>query len=236
VARGARTGRGPALLDGEEQGAGAKVEEDADGAGSDGYNTLARFRPDGNARRRSSMQAHARSMVGSPPETPRRFCWALSVCCLLTGLSVAAPAQEPEQKPSDKEKVAKAEFPVTMDVVAGRRDAEGKQRIVVTLTIKKGHHIYANPTGNRDFDEVKSILRVEGKNIAKDVAITYPKGEVVKDQVIGDFWIYTGKVQMEAVVQRQTDEDAPLTVTVRLYPHNDAGCFWRITLLKKSVP
>ncbi len=50
-------------------------------------------------------------------------------------------------------KARKAEFPVKMTVHASKPDADGKQQIVVTLTIEKGrygYYLHANPTGNSD--------------------------------------------------------------------------------------
>jgi hypothetical protein len=129
------------------------------------------------------------------------------------------------------------EFPVTMEVTAARPGADGKQRIVVTLTIKEDHFVFANPPGIEDLVPGQTTLTVTGKSPPRSVKLTYPRGEVVADKLLGDYRIYTGKVRLEALVQRADGDTGPLLVCVRLWPFNRKThtCNWVPTSLKKSV-
>jgi hypothetical protein len=166
----------------------------------------------------------------------RTFLIRLTQCALCVFL-ICSPKGGGAQEDSSREKEGKKdEFPVTMDIAAGMPDGDGKLKITVTLTIRIGYYVFANPPGNEYADDLKPILRVAGKNVAKDVLITYPKGEVVKDEIIGDYRVYKGAVKLEAVVQRPRQDAESLTVSVRLRPFDHRGCRWRTTTLEKRVP
>jgi len=122
-----------------------------------------------------------------------------------------------------------------MEVSASKRDADGNQKVLVTLTIKKGHYIFAHELGIEDLLPSRTTMTVTGKHAPKKVIISYPKGKVVKDQVLGDYWIYTGKTVLEAAVTRASGDTEPILVTVRVHPFNDRVCNWLPTSLKKSV-
>jgi hypothetical protein len=129
------------------------------------------------------------------------------------------------------------DFPVKMDAVAEKRGADGKQRLTITLSLDKDFYVFANPPGHEEFISAKTTLQVTGKNPPQSVDITYPKGEEKKVEGLGTLKIYTGKVQIEAVVQRAAGDSEPLLVTVKLQPFNarTMQCRWWPTALKQTV-
>jgi hypothetical protein len=126
--------------------------------------------------------------------------------------------------------VAAREFPVKMEVVADKI-VEGTQRIHVKLTIKKPYFTFANPAADQDIF-IPTIMTVS----RKDAKISYPPGELVKDETVGDYRIYRGTVMLEAVVKREAGDREPVGISVRLRPMDDRGCFWLERKLKASVP
>ncbi len=114
------------------------------------------------------------------------------------------------------------------DVVKGtikaeKPDAEGKQAVTITLDIDKEYHIYANPIGNEDLTSNQTTLTVvSGK--AKLTSIEYPKGKLKKDEIIGDYYIYDGKITIKAVLQRTKGETGPIELGVKLMSCTSTRC------------
>ena len=129
----------------------------------------------------------------------------------------------------------KPAFPVKMEVHPDKREGDSKQRIVVTLIIEKGYHLLANPSGNEDLPSI-TVLTVQSKGQPDVVQVTYPRGEVVKDNIVGDYRIYTGTIKLEALVRRAKGDNQPLSVAVRVRPMDQRGCLWGIRLLSSEVP
>jgi hypothetical protein len=157
-----------------------------------------------------------------------------AVCALLACAAQGAAAQQ-EGSRGETEGKKKEPFPVTMAVSAEAPDGDGKQKLTVTLTIGKGYYVFANPPDNEDLDDLRPILRVAGKNV-KGARVTYPRGEVVKDKILGDYRVYRGTVTLEAVVTRPPRDAEPLTVSILLRPFDRSGCRWLPTRLEKRLP
>jgi hypothetical protein len=138
----------------------------------------------------------------------------------LTMARIFASGQEPA-----KPEAQPPEFPVRLDVEAGKRDDAGKQRIVTTLTIQEGYGLFANPVGNPMFMSYATTLTVTGNLQPDAVKITYPQGQLVEDEITGDYYIYRGVVKLEVEVSRGTANQGPITVNVRVQPWNDHRCF-----------
>jgi len=105
----------------------------------------------------------------------------------------------------------------------------------VTLTIDNGWHVYANPVGNADLDSAQTTVTVGGKVKPKGVAVDYPKGQVVKDMLVGDYNVYEKTVEIKATVERAAGDTGPLEVTVKLQACNDKTCLLPATV-KLTVP
>ena len=123
--------------------------------------------------------------------------------------------------------VAAAQAPRSADVVkatvkANKPDAEGKQTVTITLTVKKPYHLYANPVGNDLLKSVQTTVKFTSK--VSDVKIDYPAGTVVKNKDVGDWKMYEGKVVIKATVRRTKGDTAPLQLTIRLQAKNDYCC------------
>jgi hypothetical protein len=128
------------------------------------------------------------------------------------------------------------QFPVRMDVAAGKWGADGEQRIVVTLTIQPAHSVFANPTGNEGWAGYEPVLTVTAGNHSREAEITYPVGELREDQLVGNYRVYTGTVSFTALVKRPKGDLKPLQVTVRVRPFNANGCLWPTKSLTKIMP
>lgn len=108
--------------------------------------------------------------------------------------------------------------------------AGNEETVVVTLTIDKGWHIYANPVGLEDLASSQTALTIEGNPKPEGVKIDYPAGKLVKDTVVGDHKIYEEEVVLKAQVRRT--DNGPLTVAVKFQACSDKQCLLPATIKK----
>jgi hypothetical protein len=154
---------------------------------------------------------------------------SLSVVLVAACCCSPFPGQVPEKRQTTPA------FPVEMQVTAAKPGPDGTQKIAVTLTIKKDHWIFAHDPGLNELLRSRTSMTVTGEKTPKKVTIDYPKGKIAKDQVLGDYRIYTGKVRLEATVTRADGDIGHLLVAVRLHPFNEMVCNWLPTTLKQLV-
>ena len=158
---------------------------------------------------------------------PRRHPWKMLAMFTLFILSAALllPARAGGQK-SDAE--------VKVDVAAAKPDATGKQTVTIELNVNPGWHIYANPVGNEDLASTQTVVKVAGKNKPASVNVSYPKGKLKQDKLVGDYVVYEGKVAIKAVIQRAAGDAEPLEVSVRFQACNEKGiCLFPATVRKE---
>jgi len=152
---------------------------------------------------------------------PTRLLLALAI---LAVVSVGhAPAQR--KKSSDVVKAtAKADKPAD----------DGKQVVTITLDIEKPWYLFANPVGNKDFEDLAIQVKVSGKQKPESVDVEYPAGEVQKNEQVGDYSIYKGTVTIKATVQRARGDTGPLDVAVQLQAYGPP-CSLRPETIKLKV-
>lgn len=126
----------------------------------------------------------------------------------------------------------KSESVVRAKVSAGKADADGKQVLTVTLIMDKDWHTYANPVP-KDFPGEPTVVLVS-KLKPEDVSIEYPKGRIVKDLTVGDYFVYDDTVDIKITVKRPKDAGA-LELQVKVQACSDKQCLLPSTL-KLNVP
>jgi DsbC/DsbD-like thiol-disulfide interchange protein len=112
----------------------------------------------------------------------------------------------------------KSDSKVKLTLSAAKPDADGKQVVKVTLTIDDGWHVYANPVGLQEFASVQTTITVGATVKPKEVRVAYPKGELIKDAVVGDYHVYKEKVEIPVTVIRARGDTGPLEVSVKFQP------------------
>jgi hypothetical protein len=150
----------------------------------------------------------------------------VAMLAVLAALLASAQVVLAQGKKSDSVVKAKA---------AADKPTEGKQVITVTLEIDPKYHIYANPVGLSDLESTQTVLKVAGKAKLDSVKVEYPPGKLVKDQVVGDYKIYEGKVKIKATVQRSKNDTGALEVSIKLQACSKTGCLLPATI-KVPVP
>jgi thiol:disulfide interchange protein len=110
---------------------------------------------------------------------------------------------------------------VKATVKADKLDAGGKQKLTITLDIDKDWHLYANPVGLKDLEDSQTTVSITSKTKLEDVKIEYPAGKIHKDEVVGDYAVYEGKVMIQATVQRAKGDAGPLQVNIKLQACSD---------------
>jgi uncharacterized protein YyaL (SSP411 family) len=113
----------------------------------------------------------------------------------------ASKAGGPTETPGNPKESADV---VKAEIVVGK-EMEGKRRVVVSLTIAAGWHIYANSVGNESLIESQTdvTLLVDGK--AAMAGMSYPKGKEYTDAAGDKYNVYDGKIEVSAMT------DAPAT-------------------------
>lgn len=142
---------------------------------------------------------------------------------MVAGLSALALAQGAK----------KSESVVRAKVVAGKADADGKLPLTVTLIMDKSWHTYANPVP-KDFPGEPTIVTVS-KVKPEDVTVEYPKGRIVKDTTVGDYYVYDDTVDIKLTVKRAKDDNTPLELNVKVQACSDKQCLLP-SVLKLTVP
>jgi uncharacterized protein len=141
----------------------------------------------------------------------------LTSVALLVGLLACAANAQDKKKVKDSTDVVKA------TAKADKPNADSKQIVTVTLAIDRDWHTYANPVGLDDLQNAETVVEISGKNKPLSVKIDYPKGKLQKDEVVGDYSIYEGKVEIKATVQRDKGDSGPLEVKVRFQACSDVS-------------
>ena len=101
----------------------------------------------------------------------------------------------------------------------------------ITLDVEKPWHVYANPVG---LDALKSTqTTVKFLTKVEDVKIEYPEGKLVKDDVVGDYKTYEGKVTIKATVKRAKGDNSLLELSVSLQAC-DKVCLLPATIKAKA--
>ena len=67
------------------------------------------------------------------------------------------------------------------------------------------------------------MVEINAKTKPESVKVEYPKGKVQKDEVVGDYSIYEGKVEIKAKVQRAKGDSSPLEVKVKFQACSDVS-------------
>jgi uncharacterized protein len=113
---------------------------------------------------------------------------------------------------------------VKVETSAGKIAADGTQEVTFTLNIEDGWHLYANPVGNEDLISAQTKVKITGKTKLKDVKVEYPKGKIVEDKTVGNYFTYEGKIVIKAKVSRAKDDTGPLDVAIKLQACDEKKC------------
>jgi thiol:disulfide interchange protein len=100
---------------------------------------------------------------------------------------------------------------------ATKPDGEGRQTVTVVLDIETPWYAYANPVGNKEFEQAQTSVEIKSKaGKLEDVKISYPPGKEKSDKDFGNFRIYPdGKVTITGQVRRAKGDTGPLDVVVK---------------------
>jgi DsbC/DsbD-like thiol-disulfide interchange protein len=126
----------------------------------------------------------------------------------------------------------KSDAVVKVKAEAGKPSADGTTPVHINLTIDKGWHIYANPTGSDDLADAATM--VTGGGAAKVEGVEYPAGKLVHDKTLGDYKVYEDKVTITAKVRRGTG-GGPIDLSLKIQACNEQKCLVPATI-KLSVP
>jgi uncharacterized protein len=130
---------------------------------------------------------------------------ALVAVAVFTALPAAAHA--PGKKSND----------MVMVVATAGQIENDTQKVTFTVDVEKGWHIYANPVGHDDLADNKTVVEISGgATKLKSVKITYPPGTLVKDDVVGNYMIYQGKITITAEVVRAKGDTEPLSAKIKV--------------------
>jgi DsbC/DsbD-like thiol-disulfide interchange protein len=124
----------------------------------------------------------------------------------------------------------KSDSVVKADAKADKPDADGKQTMTLTLDIEKPWHLYANPVGNDDLADARTVVSISAKAKVEDVKVEYPVGKVVVDAAVGNYKVYEGKITIKAHLKRTKGDDSPLEVSIKLQACDDKRCLLPATV------
>jgi uncharacterized protein YyaL (SSP411 family) len=131
---------------------------------------------------------------------------------------------EPPKNPKESADVVKAEIVIGIE-------PDGKRKVVVTLKIADGWHIYANPVGNEKLLESQTEMTVYVDGGAQKVDVIYQKGKEHKDSAGEKYNIYEDAAGMAAIVT--ATRTAPIEARVKVIACKDGKCLLPSTIKVK---
>lgn len=131
--------------------------------------------------------------------------------------------------------VQKSDSVVKVTASADKPNAQGKQTVTINVEVKEPYHIYANPIGNPDLANSQTTVKVDAQTKPTNVKMDYPEGKLVKDDAVGNYKVYEGKVTIKAHVERASGDTSPLQISVKLQACDEKSCLIPATI-KVSVP
>lgn len=117
----------------------------------------------------------------------------------------------------------KKESQVKLAATATKPDSEGRQVVTITMDINKGWHAYANPVKFEDLEAAQTSIKITSAKKLQDVQIKYPEGMRHVDGK-DTYYVYEGKVEIQATVKRAPGDTGPLDVSVKYMTCNDKTC------------
>lgn len=142
----------------------------------------------------------------------QRTCRWLTILALsgLAGLAVQAGDGASETK-------------VKVSVQAGKIDDAGNQTIAVNIAVDPDWHIYANPVDLPSMERSATVLKLATESTGKLLKVAYPPGVKYTAKNGDVMLVYKGKVAVQAIVQRASNEPAPV-LALQVYACNDNVC------------
>jgi DsbC/DsbD-like thiol-disulfide interchange protein len=104
----------------------------------------------------------------------------------------------------------KSDSKVKATVKSAKADDAGNQVVAIDLEVEKGWYIYADKVGNELLEPNAIAVKVGGK----PVKVKYPEPIVKKDDVVGDYKIYKGTVQLLAAVPSAANTPVEFQISV----------------------
>jgi uncharacterized protein YyaL (SSP411 family) len=136
-------------------------------------------------------------------------------------VSAGRTAAEPGGKAGPPQNPKASSDVVTAEIAVGE-ESEGRRKVVVTLRVAEGWHVYANPVGSDNLLESQTevTLFVDGKAAKAEVA--YPKGKKYTDPAGETYQIYEGRVETTAAVG--PGRDSKIEARVKVTACKDGLC------------
>jgi uncharacterized protein YyaL (SSP411 family) len=124
------------------------------------------------------------------------------------------------RNPKESADVVKGEIAVTGE--------DGKRKVVVTLLVADGWHIYANPVESESLAESQTVatLLVDGKAVKADLA--YPKGRQYTDAAGEKYNVYLGTVRITGITRAPVD--SKLEARIQVTACKDGKCLLPSTI------
>jgi len=142
--------------------------------------------------------------------------------------SAAKDSAEKANKPKKSEAVVNIEASTT------KPDDNLRHHVKVSITIDKSWHLYANPVP-ADFPGIPTTVTVEAQGKALNANVEYPRGTLIKDKVLGDYYVYEDKLKLRAGVKRAKGDMSSLNVIVKIQACNEKQCLLP-SMVKVDVP
>jgi DsbC/DsbD-like thiol-disulfide interchange protein len=128
--------------------------------------------------------------------------------------------------------IKKSDDKVKAAIKSAKLDEAGNPVVVLELEVEKGWYIYANPVGNELLGPNATTVTVTGG--AKALKVKFPEPILKKDDVVGDYKIYKGTVQIQATVQRTANDEVEFQIGVNAC-HEERGVCLQQGILKVTA-
>ncbi len=145
---------------------------------------------------------------------------------LVLGFVVVAALSQPGHAGKDFDKLVK------VTASASKIGADGKQKVAFTFAIEKGWYIYANPVGDKQYEENHTTIEFSGTSNVKGL-VQYPNANGTnKDK----HKIYENAIVIKSEVQRSVGDTKPVEAKIVINVCSHAGLCLPTRTIKLTIP
>jgi DsbC/DsbD-like thiol-disulfide interchange protein len=94
-------------------------------------------------------------------------------------------------------------YPVQVKIDSKTQDSAGRPQIDITVSIKPGWSIFANPIGAKDTEGLMTKLTIGEATENKGIKISYPMGQVKQADHIGQYFVYENTIVLNVTLEGQ---------------------------------
>jgi DsbC/DsbD-like thiol-disulfide interchange protein len=122
---------------------------------------------------------------------------------------------------------------VKVRATADPTSPQGLRRVIISLAVERGWHIYANPAGPEELRDAQTSIALIGPSSMRIESVGYPQGIEKRNEIVGTYRVYQGEVSIPVTLRPTSESDDVPRLVVRFQACSDRAC---LPLAEMQVP